>query len=95
MCWDFLKKFLYVTQLYKVQIVKWLRVIKFFKLIIGKEKSWKFCFYSYSEKLLYNNMSSENPIKYFISGGFGGICTVIAGHPLDTIKVNMFYLIYW
>lgn len=34
---------------------------------------------------------SENasPIKYFLSGGFGGICTVIAGHPLDTIKVKL------
>lgn len=37
-------------------------------------------------------MASENktsPVKYFISGGFGGICTVIAGHPLDTIKVRL------
>lgn len=41
-------------------------------------------------------MSEENrsekkqvsPIKYFLSGGFGGVCTVITGHPLDTIKVN-------
>lgn len=34
---------------------------------------------------------SENvsPIKYFLSGGFGGICTVLAGHPLDTIKVRL------
>lgn len=31
---------------------------------------------------------STSPIKYFLSGGFGGICTVIAGHPLDTIKVS-------
>lgn len=33
---------------------------------------------------------SENvsPIKYFLSGGFGGVCTVVAGHPLDTIKVS-------
>ncbi|XP_078034192.1 carnitine/acylcarnitine carrier protein colt, mitochondrial isoform X1 [Augochlora pura] len=31
----------------------------------------------------------ESPIKYFLSGGFGGICTVIAGHPLDTIKVRL------
>lgn len=30
---------------------------------------------------------NKSPIKYFISGGFGGICTVVAGHPLDTIKV--------
>lgn len=44
-----------------------------------------------------------SPVKYFISGGFGGVCTVLAGHPLDTIKVsdirnpldpkfNLFYL---
>ncbi|XP_012277169.1 mitochondrial carnitine/acylcarnitine carrier protein [Orussus abietinus] len=34
---------------------------------------------------------SENvsPIKYFLSGGFGGICTVVCGHPLDTIKVRL------
>lgn len=31
----------------------------------------------------------SSPIKYFISGGFGGICTVLAGHPLDTIKVRL------
>ena len=40
---------------------------------------------------------SENvsPIKYFLSGGFGGVCTVIAGHPLDTIKVRLTYIWYW
>ncbi|KAJ9582687.1 hypothetical protein L9F63_022970, partial [Diploptera punctata] len=27
-----------------------------------------------------------SPLKYFLSGGFGGFCTVVAGHPLDTIK---------
>jgi len=30
-----------------------------------------------------------NPVKYFLCGGFGGICTVITGHPLDTIKVRL------
>lgn len=35
---------------------------------------------------------STSPVKYFISGGFGGICTVIAGHPLDTIKVMTYCL---
>lgn len=30
-----------------------------------------------------------SPVKYFLSGGFGGICTVLAGHPLDTIKVRL------
>lgn len=33
---------------------------------------------------------NTSPIKYFLSGGFGGICTVICGHPLDTIKVSLF-----
>ncbi|CAH1365940.1 hypothetical protein MTP99_002245 [Tenebrio molitor] len=28
-------------------------------------------------------------IQYFICGGFGGICTVLVGHPLDTIKVRL------
>ncbi|XP_012247705.1 congested-like trachea protein isoform X1 [Bombus impatiens] len=35
---------------------------------------------------------SENEIsllKYFLSGGFGGICTIVVGHPLDTIKVRL------
>jgi solute carrier family 25 carnitine/acylcarnitine transporter 20/29 len=28
-------------------------------------------------------------LKSFLSGGFGGICLVFAGHPLDTIKVRL------
>ncbi|KAI5637783.1 mitochondrial carrier protein domain-containing protein [Phthorimaea operculella] len=32
---------------------------------------------------------SSSPIKYFLSGGFGGICTVLSGHPMDTIKVRL------
>lgn len=38
---------------------------------------------------------SVSPIKYFLSGGFGGVCTVIAGHPLDTIKVRLHACLYW
>ncbi|XP_059617115.1 congested-like trachea protein [Phlebotomus argentipes] len=35
-------------------------------------------------------MSSQtSPAKYFLSGGFGGVCTVLVGHPLDTIKVRL------
>ncbi|XP_070394706.1 mitochondrial carnitine/acylcarnitine carrier protein-like isoform X2 [Dermacentor albipictus] len=37
-------------------------------------------------------MGSRNkvsPFKDFISGGFGGVCTVVSGHPLDTIKVRL------
>ncbi|KAH8366280.1 hypothetical protein KR200_000337 [Drosophila serrata] len=30
-----------------------------------------------------------NPIKSLLTGGFGGICNVLSGHPLDTIKVRL------
>ncbi|KAH9381914.1 hypothetical protein HPB48_017294 [Haemaphysalis longicornis] len=30
-----------------------------------------------------------SPIKDFIAGGIGGVCTVASGHPLDTIKVRL------
>ena len=30
-----------------------------------------------------------SPAKDFIAGGFGGMCLVFAGHPLDTIKVRL------
>lgn len=35
-----------------------------------------------------------NPIKYFLSGGLGGVCTVFVGHPLDTIKVNLLIIFH-
>lgn len=30
-----------------------------------------------------------SPLKDFLAGGFGGMCLVFAGHPLDTIKVRL------
>lgn len=30
-----------------------------------------------------------SPLKNFVAGGFGGICLLLAGHPLDTIKVTL------
>ncbi|KAH8376684.1 hypothetical protein KR093_000899 [Drosophila rubida] len=30
-----------------------------------------------------------NPAKSFIAGGFGGMCSVLTGYPLDTIKVRL------
>lgn len=33
--------------------------------------------------------TAAHPAKDFISGGFGGACTVIVGQPLDTIKVRL------
>ncbi|KAB7501992.1 Mitochondrial carnitine/acylcarnitine carrier protein [Armadillidium nasatum] len=34
-------------------------------------------------------MPNVSPIKDFLAGGFGGMCLVAAGHPLDTIKVRL------
>ncbi|KAJ0174477.1 hypothetical protein K1T71_009585 [Dendrolimus kikuchii] len=31
----------------------------------------------------------SSPVKYFLCGGFGGVCTVLSGHPMDTIKVRL------
>jgi len=30
-----------------------------------------------------------SPLKNFLSGGFGGMCLVMAGHPFDLIKVRL------
>lgn len=45
-------------------------------------------------KFIYSSakMSDLNPAEYFVCGGFGGICTVLVGHPLDTIKVGSNFL---
>ncbi|KAK7490060.1 hypothetical protein BaRGS_00018760 [Batillaria attramentaria] len=34
-------------------------------------------------------MPKASPAKDFLAGGFGGVCCVVAGHPLDTIKVRL------
>jgi len=34
-------------------------------------------------------MAAVSPVKDFIAGGFGGMCLVASGHPLDTIKVRL------
>ncbi|KAK2176766.1 hypothetical protein NP493_642g00023 [Ridgeia piscesae] len=34
-------------------------------------------------------VAETSPTKGFIAGGFGGICVVLSGHPLDTIKVRL------
>ncbi|XP_058620101.1 tafazzin isoform X3 [Onychostoma macrolepis] len=30
-----------------------------------------------------------SPLKNFVAGGVGGVCLLVAGHPLDTIKVRL------
>ncbi|XP_026097316.1 mitochondrial carnitine/acylcarnitine carrier protein [Carassius auratus] len=30
-----------------------------------------------------------SPLKNFLAGGVGGVCLLLAGHPLDTIKVRL------
>lgn len=34
-------------------------------------------------------MSSDSALKSFLSGGFGGLCTVLVGHPFDLVKVRI------
>lgn len=35
-------------------------------------------------------MSSEHaPLKGLVAGGFGGMCGLVIGHPLDTVKVRI------
>uniref|UniRef100_A0A914PBA1 Mitochondrial carnitine/acylcarnitine carrier protein n=1 Tax=Panagrolaimus davidi TaxID=227884 RepID=A0A914PBA1_9BILA len=34
-------------------------------------------------------MSNTNFIENFVAGGFGGLCTVVVGHPFDTVKVRL------
>ena len=31
---------------------------------------------------------AESLLKSFLSGGFGGVCIVLVGHPLDLVKVR-------
>uniref|UniRef100_A0A914VDV6 Mitochondrial carnitine/acylcarnitine carrier protein n=1 Tax=Plectus sambesii TaxID=2011161 RepID=A0A914VDV6_9BILA len=33
--------------------------------------------------------SKTNPVTNFLAGGVGGACTVIVGHPFDTVKVRL------
>ncbi|XP_017778061.1 PREDICTED: protein dif-1-like [Nicrophorus vespilloides] len=34
-------------------------------------------------------MGDVGPIEYFFYGGVGGMCTVLVGHPFDTVKVRL------
>lgn len=33
--------------------------------------------------------AAPSALKNFLSGGFGGVCLVFVGHPLDLIKVRL------
>jgi solute carrier family 25 carnitine/acylcarnitine transporter 20/29 len=35
-----------------------------------------------------SDYKKPSALKDFLAGGFGGMCCVAAGHPLDTIKVR-------
>ena len=37
-------------------------------------------------------MAETSPVKGFLAGGFGGVCVVLSGHPLDTLKVNISFI---
>ena len=40
--------------------------------------------------ILFHNslLAAESALKSFLSGGFGGVCIVLVGHPLDLVKVS-------
>lgn len=53
------------------------------------------CLFSLLHVLLYLAEMSEETgrrepgaLKSFLAGGVGGVCLVLTGHPLDTIKVE-------
>lgn len=44
---------------------------------------------SYTDTVKMSEEQRVSEVKNFISGGVGGMCTVIVGHPFDTIKVRL------
>uniref|UniRef100_A0A8C0W622 Mitochondrial carnitine/acylcarnitine carrier protein n=1 Tax=Castor canadensis TaxID=51338 RepID=A0A8C0W622_CASCN len=36
-----------------------------------------------------NESKPISPLKNLLAGGFGGVCLVFVGHPLDTVKVRL------
>lgn len=35
------------------------------------------------------SITAESALKSFLSGGIGGACVVLVGHPLDLVKVRV------
>jgi hypothetical protein len=50
-------------------------------------------FTRYGKILTFSSLHRETKqpdlLKQFIAGGVGGVCLVLVGHPLDTIKVRI------
>jgi solute carrier family 25 (mitochondrial carnitine/acylcarnitine transporter), member 20/29 len=43
-----------------------------------------------SEDTSFEEYKSDNSqVKSFLSGGFGGVCAVLVGHPFDLIKTRL------
>jgi solute carrier family 25 (mitochondrial carnitine/acylcarnitine transporter), member 20/29 len=38
---------------------------------------------------VWQRVAAPSALKSFLSGGFGGVCLVFVGHPLDLIKVRL------
>lgn len=41
-----------------------------------------------SRRTMADEAKPISPIKNLLAGGFGGMCLVFVGHPLDTVKVR-------
>jgi hypothetical protein len=42
-----------------------------------------------------NKFTEESGLKSFLSGGFGGVCIVLVGHPLDLVKVCQLFAVFY
>lgn len=52
-----------------------------------------FCFgiflrFAFLQNNIFVKRAEESALKSFLSGGFGGVCIVLVGHPLDLVKVS-------
>lgn len=41
-----------------------------------------------TEEVSVKGRREPGALKNFVAGGVGGVCVVLVGHPLDTIKVG-------
>lgn len=49
----------------------------------------RFMFVFSSASNTFGHSAADSALKSFLSGGVGGICVVLVGHPLDLIKVRV------
>ena len=66
---------------------KYLESIQFSNMTINHYYA-RLVIFKMAKNVKRKNNANSSALKNFLAGGVGGICLVIAGHPLDTIKVR-------